>query len=159
MWLRHKAFFQSRPDVVHVRKFLGSGDNDQTDSLISALAGMGACSERPAFLKIDIEGGEYELLDQFVHVSDMLTGLVIEFHDLDRRYPEVLSFVSRFRQKIVHTHVNNHVWPPTGRYPYLVELTFSPYQVETAQIASWPHVLDRPNKLGIPDVRLDFEDF
>ena len=35
------------------------------------------------FLKIDIEGEEYRLLNDLIKNSDLLSGLVIEFHYVD----------------------------------------------------------------------------
>ena len=38
-------------------------------------------NKKPIFLKIDIEGWEYRLLKDLITYSEVIEGLVIEFHD------------------------------------------------------------------------------
>ena len=45
------------------------------------------------FLKIDIEGSEYRILDQIIAQQNLLTGMVIEFHDCDLHYRRIEKFI------------------------------------------------------------------
>ena len=47
------------------------------------------------FLKIDIEGDEYKILDQIIKNSENLTGLVIEFHDVSRNIKMIETFIQK----------------------------------------------------------------
>ena len=48
------------------------------------------------FFKVDVEGWEYRLLDEFVDNADLMTGLAIEFHNVDLHFDKLRDFISRF---------------------------------------------------------------
>ena len=109
------------------------------------------------FLKIDIEGNEYRILDTLINYRDQLTGLVIEFHDVDLHLATIGSFISKSGLKVVHTHVNNYGWITTDCVPTSIEMTFS--SSETADGHGLvPHPFDMPNNKQRPDVKIDFID-
>jgi len=115
------------------------------------------------FLKMDIEGGEYELLPQIVEMiavsPQTFAGLCIEFHDLSNRQNEIVEFVQAIRESmaVVHLHANNCV-PLTGEFPEVVEISFSPKSdVLPQQVDALPRpLLDFPNDSDQPDFRLVF---
>ena len=45
------------------------------------------------FLKIDIEGSEYRILDDLIRYQDLIKGLVIEFHNIDLHMEKILNFI------------------------------------------------------------------
>ena len=45
------------------------------------------------FLKIDIEGFEYRILDQILINQDKIQGLVIEFHNCDLFEDKIIKFI------------------------------------------------------------------
>lgn len=65
--------------------------------------------EKDVFLKIDIEGAEYRILDQIVENRDKLSGLVMEFHDIDIHEEKIGSFLDAMKEDfvLVHFHPNN----------------------------------------------------
>ena len=102
------------------------------------------------FLKCDIEGGEYQLLDLILHNDYRFTGMVIEFHSMFD--PENLNLISNFiaktKLKLVHTHINNYFYyiAPNGDIPDTVELTFtSSNNIWYNPDLKIPHPLDMPN--------------
>ena len=60
------------------------------------------------FLKIDIEGSEYRILDQLIENQKKINGLVIEFHDCDLHFDRINRFIQSFELDLVHIHVNNY---------------------------------------------------
>jgi hypothetical protein len=76
------------------------------------------------FLSIDIEGGEYDLLDDICKFSKNLTGLNIEFHSVERNLEKIESFIKKFDLLLIHTHVNNF-GPIINGTPTVIELSFS----------------------------------
>jgi hypothetical protein len=54
------------------------------------------------FLKIDIEGSEYRLLDDLIANENKISGLVIEFHDVDLHLGRISEFIGNFKKNIVH---------------------------------------------------------
>ena len=76
------------------------------------------------FLSIDIEGGEYDLLDDICKFSKNLTGLNIEFHSVERNLEKIQTFIKKFDLLLIHTHVNNF-GPIINGTPTVIELSFS----------------------------------
>ena len=76
------------------------------------------------FLSIDIEGGEYDLLDDICKFSKNLTGLNIEFHSVERNLEKIQTFIKKFDLLLVHTHINNF-GPILNGIPSVIELSFS----------------------------------
>lgn len=79
------------------------------------------------FLSIDIEGGEYDLLDDLVKLSNNLLALNIEFHDVDKNLESISTFIQSCNLILIHTHVNNFGQIKNG-FPTVVELSFSRYE-------------------------------
>lgn len=76
-------------------------------------------------LKSDIEGSEYEVIDQIVSYSDRIEMLIFEFHWLDKNEEIFLESVKKLQNHfdIIHIHGNNHFDKlPTG-LPVIIEMT------------------------------------
>lgn len=79
------------------------------------------------FIKMDIEGGEYEVLPIAPSVSRSLSGLVIEFHSIDKNWTQfqmiMLDLMESFY--VAHIHGNNYQSYISGtKVPQTVEVTF-----------------------------------
>ncbi len=61
-------------------------------------------------LKIDIEGGEYLIINDIINCHKKLNTLVIEFHWIDKNKKKFINSVKKLKKKfdIVHIHVNNY---------------------------------------------------
>lgn len=95
------------------------------------------------FFKIDIEGSEYELLNNLIIIQDKIVGLVIEFHDLDKNIQKVINFIKNFKLDLIHIHPNNFGVLDKNLDPTVIELTFE----KNSNIISLNYI--HPNKLDI----------
>lgn len=99
--------------------------------------------EAKVFLKIDIEGAEYALLDSIIKVQSRLTSLAIEFHNLDDdRYLELESFINSFDLVLSHTHVNIAGKINNNNMASVIELTFVRDLERGNKVENLPHSLD-----------------
>lgn len=116
--------------------------------------------DRNVFLKCDIEGSEYEILNELIMHSHKFSGMVIEFHDIYESplYNAISNFMSKIDLKLVHTHMNNHSYAesPTGYLPGCIELSFTSSKNIALAGVSLPHKLDMPNLSTRDDFRITF---
>ena len=113
------------------------------------------------FLKIDIEGGEYQIIDDILRFSDRITSLVIEFHEAHDRK----RFCNSIKQlqtcfHIVHIHGNNCAPRSPDGLPDVLEITFLPIDSVSLGLrrTTLPLAdLDSPNHDGWPDYPLTFQ--
>ena len=77
------------------------------------------------FLKIDIEGSEYRILEDILKFKNSLVGLVIEFHDYDLNKKKIKRFVQEIGLVIVHVNINEMGGVSIENYPLVLELSFS----------------------------------
>lgn len=77
------------------------------------------------FLKVDIEGSEYRILDDIISYSEKFISVVIEFHDIDLHLDKIEKFINNFPLKIIHTHPNNYAGVNANLSPLAIEVTFS----------------------------------
>ena len=136
---------------IHDRK-----DSDSVDiATVFARAGDGR-----AFVKMDIEGAEYRVLDDVVSYADRILGMAIEFHDIGPLRPvfERTMEVVRRRFEIVHVHANNFVPAYRDGFPEAIEITVArnDFVRSTRRRKEVNLPLDRPNDPDRPDFRLTF---
>jgi hypothetical protein len=150
MW-EYKKFFSDQR--VHFQKFVGyiSGKRYITIEEI-----FRACPSGNIFLKIDIEGFEYRVLDHLIKNQDRISGLVIEFHDIDLHWSRIADFVNRFHLRIIYLNVNNFVPLMKDQTPTVLEISFGANAVFTSDYQSYPHPLSRPNRHDQPMYEICF---
>lgn len=151
--VNYQTFFTG--NNVHVKSKV---DITNVETIISQLP-------ENTFLKCDIEGGEYELLDVVIRNSKLFSGMVFEFHDIHKyeSINELMCFISKVNQKLVHIHINNYMYYKVGDEPNqqiipdVVELVFS-----SSDNVTWsneivlPHIFDMPNNPLDSDFRILF---
>ena len=100
------------------------------------------------FLKIDIEGSEYEILDQIVSIKKKILGMVIEFHEVSSNLDKIKKFLKALEN---------------DQFPSAIELTISKYDKisdksnETSKSNEYPlEGLDFPNSKRSPDIKIIF---
>lgn len=115
------------------------------------------------FLKCDIEGNEYEILDQLIECSNLFTGMIIEVHDIHDLYKLnlVADFVSKIKLRLVHVHVNtyNYIYYKDNDFfvPNVIELSFtSSSNISLNRNIKFPHKLDMSNNPLEEDFQLVF---
>jgi len=109
------------------------------------------------FVKIDIEGSEYRILDDLLEHASRFSALAIEFHDVDIHLAALERFVSRLPLKLIHVHANNHALINGRRTPLVIECTFSASTPGGEPgTAALPHALDMPNKRNRAEIAITF---
>lgn len=147
----YRKFF-SQPNITHIKKFVGVDCDEDLFCTVSEIMDNTDCED--VFLKIDIEGSEYRILDDIIKYQDRISGLVIEFHDCDLHLDRIKYFMANFAFKLIHVHANNFV-PVDSKsgLPLVLELSFSKYSTTDA-VLELPHRLDMPNNPNSDEIRL-----
>lgn len=123
------------------------------EEIIEAYAGD---LRKHIFIKCDIEGCEYRILDDLVKYAGIMEGLAIEFHDVDLNLQKIIDFVGRFPLDLCHCHVNNALGVAANGLPYLLELSFTRRSAQRSTFATLPCPLDQPNNPRQEDIGVAF---
>jgi len=110
----YQEFFQD--NRRHWAEYIGP------DNFVEALDRIGVDQ---VFIKIDIEGSEYPLIDLFVEHRARIVGIAIEWHHCANRNDGWKSAIDKLNEHfaIVHLHGNNHVTPDSEGIFGCMELT------------------------------------
>lgn len=150
-----------RGSVRHRRLWVSGEAGPGRVTLAEALrAGeLGRCSR--LMVKMDIEGAEYDALaavprDEWRRVD----ALLVEFHDVDRRLPELEAIARALADDFAVRHVHPNNCSPVRRgIPAAIEVTWtrrSPDDPAGPGPALPLPGLDQPNTAFAPDIRLRF---
>ena len=76
-------------------------------------------------LKLDIEGSEYELLEEIENNLELFTSLIFEFHDLDKKNEIAYDFIEKCCSKfdIVYIGINEVGGFDKNRRPKIIEVS------------------------------------
>jgi hypothetical protein len=118
------------------------------------------------FVKMDIEGAEYEVLPEVLRDASSLSGMIVEFHDCDVQWDSFAALMELAKRDFAIVHVHGNNWRPLipgSTIPTTLEVTLmhrrllAPGEERPAQ-ASYPLAgLDQPCHPGRPDYPLHFE--
>ena len=150
----YKNFFKG--DIIHFRTAIGIGFRR-----IRLKEIFHRINHTPIFLKIDIEGSEYRILEEIIELQDFICGIVIEFHNIDLHEDKILSFINNFKLKLVHVHAQN---PGGEQYltesgdPTQLEMTFSNVKNFLDINPEIPHNLDQASDSRFKEINLYFKD-
>lgn len=124
-------YLDIRKHAKHIYKYLGK------QYTISALCDDLSITDR-FFLKLDIEGFEYDLLDSIVEKKDKIDGICIEFHDLNNPGNVLMleNFVRKLDFYIIGICINELAMTDSGQ-PDIIEISLSPKTK-----INWPHDSD-----------------
>lgn len=152
-------FFNGR-SAKHIERFVGfdSIGGAPFDSYVTLQSVFDAQKSKRIFLKVDIEGSEYRILETIVKNQHRLSGLVVEFHDCDLHIEKISDFLKKMELRVVHIHANN--FAPVSSInllPLVMELTFSRFASELIS-PIFPHAYDMPNNAMCPEIKLQIAD-
>ena len=108
------------------------------------------------FLKIDIEGSEYDILEDLIKFQRRIVGLAIEFHNCTKMINKISKFNERLNLELVHIHGNNYDRVSKDNIPETLEISFARLPKPIDQNPEIPHYLDKPNKHNKNDIKLNF---
>ena len=153
-WQEYRRFFKGeKKKATHYQRKIGSAKSDTT---LSELIGNKQIKDNSLFLKVDIEGDEYRIIDQISESQDLLSGMAIEFHNFDLHKQVISSFVEQLKLKVVSVNVNTHTGVDIGNIPYTLEVVFSRnYEPHTEMIYT---NLISPNKKGDRLFKIEYVD-
>ena len=161
-FFQYKKFFDKK-SKFHVRKMICPTSDFAPNLTKNSLADLNSImkpnTSKEFFLKIDIEGGEYRILDQIKNFAPSLNTLIIEFHDCDLHFEKIKNFINNFRLQLVHIHANNFSLINSDNCPRAVELTFCTKEFTKNSInenKKFPTLLDMPNNQLYPDLPIMF---
>ncbi len=156
-FLKFIFFFKQQGNTL-IKKKIGKGGSLRFES-ITFKEVLRVCNEKSdIFLKIDIEGSEYRILNEIIENSEILTGLAIEFHDSDINIDKILYFVNNLRLKLVHIHPNNFSEIGINNIPSTLELSFSKNPKVKDEDVNFPHILDQKNDPNTDEIKLIFDE-
>lgn len=123
LYQSYRRFFRGR--VVHFQERVLDRVERADDVALKTIFGRLDGRQNVA-LKMDIEGGEYRLIDGVLTYQDRIPMMVIEFHATEfLRDPFLEKLASLGRSyEVVHIHGNNYVGLSDDGLPDLLELTF-----------------------------------
>ena len=112
-------------------------------------------------LKIDIEGSEFDIIEQVVEFSSQTLVLIIEFHEILKQKDKFKTSLELLKSKfsLIHTHVNNYGEIDEFSIPNVCEFTFINHNIHRDQekVSRLPRVgLDSPSTPGRPDREIIF---
>jgi hypothetical protein len=115
-------------------------------------------------LKIDIEGSEYEIIDQIIDTSHKVLSLIIEFHEIDK-FEEIFERKIKLLQskfEIIHIHGNNNTGTLKINLPKTLEITLvnkENYKNHDKEFRyDFPvKGVDFPNNLDFQDMHFSFK--
>ncbi len=125
-------------------------------------------NNKKIFIKMDIEGAEYQAFEDILRHAPDITGIVLEIHFTHRAQIEkAVRLLSQINQNflLVHLHGNNctdtyfSTKRTVGKVPAVLELTYinkqliKHYHLATEQ--THPTSMDMPNCLSKPDVQFE----
>lgn len=142
MYLLVKKIFDYRnfwklDNCKHIKYFVGDVNQVDTISLGSIFQKYGGSKN---FLKIDIEGNEYRVLNEILDNQHNITSLVIEFHDVDLHLEKIINFINSFESKIISLNINNSGFITKNKTPTVIELTFSKRYEEISEDKVSTHI-------------------
>lgn len=105
---------------ILIKKYLGK--DFTIENLMKKFA-----ESKNVFLKLDIEGFEYELLESILKYKELFTGICIEFHNLDltENCFKLDSFINKLDFDILNVSVNE-VCLIDNKLPSVLEISFLP---------------------------------
>lgn len=111
LYLKRKAVF--------LKKYLGS-------SGISLNRVFNAHTNKEnGYLKLDIEGSEYELLDEIISFRNRLNGISMEFHDVPDHIPAINDFIAKLQMSVIGFNINEVGGLNAENIPNVIELCFA----------------------------------
>ena len=119
-------------------------------------------NKKEIILKIDIEGSEYDIIDDILKYENKISLLVMEYHDTHIKKDEFFENITKLKKyfDIIHLHPNNYNKLNQDGFPINIEMTFSNKRLKLntkIKNLNFPiSKLDYPNDPTKPDLEINF---
>jgi len=148
----------------HVKKKItkyGSGENSRAINLNEIFKEFIVDPKSTIILKIDIEGSEFDIIEQVIEHSSQTLVLIIEFHEILKQKKSFKTSLELLKSEfsLIHTHVNNYGEIDDLSIPNICEFTFINQKMfkEKGKVSRLPRIgLDSPSSPGRPDYEIIF---
>ncbi len=140
------------------RNFISKFISTKLDNSITFNEAISLSSKKRLFFKIDIEGSEYEFLNDIIFHQKKILGIVIEFHECRKWINKIINFVDNFSLELVHIHANNYDLDSKMEIPNTLEITFAKNPRAIGNFKTLPHILDSPNRAKNSEINLTFDE-
>ena len=118
LYLKKKAIF--------LKKYLGP------DFPLQKIFDIHINQEAKGYLKLDIEGAEYALLDDIISFRSRLNGVAIEFHNVPDHISEINDFILKLQMSVIGFNINEVGKLNAANIPNVIELCFANEQYDVA---------------------------
>ena len=114
-------------------------------------------------LKIDIEGSEWEILEQIIKHQSRFGFILIEIHDFDLHVQQLKNFLDQLSRRLVlsHLHANNFEGLGQNGFPKVFEITLlrDPVMLSPREYRNELPLegMDAPNAKNRPDFVINFQ--
>ena len=144
---------------IHFIERLHNRIDEENDATIKKV--FSRFSEKNVFLKMDIEGSEYRLIEDILALQNQFIGMAIEFHFTDPYRANFISAVQNLQKffDIVHMHAVNNIGIASDELPEVLEITFVRKEFCTNKVKrkNLPIPgLDLPTRPDRPDYQIEF---
>ena len=156
--------FLSLPNVKFFKEKITFSIKDKNDTDIETVFSRFDCKDG-IVLKCDIEGSEYEIIEQITKYSSKINMLIIEFHWINQTDNQT-NFIQSVKKleknfKIIHIHGNNYDTQSNTGLPNVLEITFTNMKYAQGKI-EYNHKfpikdLDFPNDPLKEDIKIFFK--
>ena len=156
-YLDYRLFFRNN-NKHFKKKIVFKKRNDNETTIPDILANY-----NEIFLKVDIEGDEYKILNDIKRNSSKIIFLVIEFHDVNKNIKKIKNFINKLDLKIIHIHGNNYGGLDKNNNPKVIELSLlNSKKIKLKRILSkrkYPiNYLDHKNFKRRSDIEIKFNE-
>ena len=111
----------------------------------------------PLLFKIDIENSEYSILNDLIKIKNKISGLIIEFHNVEKNLKQIKNFINKISLELIHIHPNNYGKTDLNNNPSIIELTFEKKPLIKKKRLQFPNELDQKNSPDNEDIILRFK--
>ena len=85
-----------------------------------------------------------------------MTGLIIEFHNVDLNQKKISEFINNFNLELTHIHPNNFGLKDENGDPKVIEMTFEKTPLVNEGTNDLPNDLDQPCDSKNEEIELNF---
>ena len=109
-----------KKESIFIKKYIGIGSDISLQSIVNKYV-----DGQKGYLKVDIEGSEYNLLDEIINYKQLFNGIAIEFHDVSNHIFEINNFISKINKGLIGFKINEIGGMTEAGIPNTIEICFA----------------------------------